>query len=153
MKSQPTPGRWEKTGRSPRTSGAPFLAEKDFVHGGMILLLIFLGRARIHGQIVDSADILLQFYHLRGSSVSLLRQPPGHRVGFKSRRTFQMAQTTSEARSWLVIVNQGVGIGGTDHPLITQQGSEVVRTRKDSRRKTESASRAREHEISNVLSM
>lgn len=75
MKSQPRPGRWGKTGRSPRTSGAPFLVERGFAHDEMILLLIFLGLARIHGQIVDSADILLQFYHLRGK-VNLLRPHP-----------------------------------------------------------------------------
>lgn len=64
MKFQPRPGRLGRRGRSHRTSGAPFLVEKGFDHAGKRLPLIFPGLEYIRGRIVDSADILLRFYHL-----------------------------------------------------------------------------------------
>lgn len=62
---QPRPGRQERSGRSPRTSGAPFLARMDSGHAERKPPQICPGRVCNHDQIAGSADISFLICHLR----------------------------------------------------------------------------------------
>lgn len=84
---RPKFGHQEKSGRSPRTSGAPFLARKDSDHAERKLPQISPAQARIRGQIAGSADISFLICHLEAvRSDSRFLQVKSDDIHFRWRR-------------------------------------------------------------------
>lgn len=129
---QPRPGRSGRRDRSPRTSGAPFLGEKDSDHAERRPLQISPGLEHIRGRIVDSADILSRFYHLdERVSGSPWRSALGTNTHFRWRRRHVRLGNQSVLEIFHVRSRWG--------RLLTipslRRGQNNGRTRKNSRRK------------------